>query len=330
MRSTLTIRVAAAATAAVALAGCGAGTALVGVHDAPSETTTTAPVAPDTAATIAARVLADAARARSATGEEAKDLRAKALTGPALTVSSADSRLAKAGSTSADPVTKPTAPKVLGISRGAAFPRVMLVQSTREDGALVLNLLVSAEAAAPFKLAASAPMQPGTSVAALDPLEAGSPLTSDGKGLAIAPEALLTEYAASLAYPRPAPAPHVQSGDRFADAVRTNARTQSSSLKALATLTQKHNAQPETAVAISLKDGGAVVFGLMERVDTVALKPSGKSLTPSADFQRLLGKKTLTKRAEMRTYETVVFTVPPKGKATLVAVDETLVSAKGE
>ena len=330
MRSTLTIRVAAAATAAVALAGCGAGTALVGVHDAPSETTTTAPVAHDTAATIAARVLADAARARSATGEEAKDLRAKALTGPALTVSSADSRLAKAGSTSADPVTKPTAPKVLGISRGAAFPRVMLVQSTREDGALVLNLLVSAEAAAPFKLAASAPMQPGTSVAALDPLEAGSPLTSDGKGLAIAPEALLTEYAASLAYPKPAAAPHVQSGDRFADAVRTNARTQSSSLKALATLTQKHNAQPETAVAISLKDGGAVVFGLMERVDTVALKPSGKSLTPSADFQRLLGKKTLTKRAEMRTYETVVFTVPPKGKATLVAVDETLVSAKGE
>lgn len=330
MRSTLTIRVAAAATAAVALAGCGAGTALVGVHDAPAETTTTAPVAPDTAATIAARVLADAARARSATGEEAKDLRAKALTGPALTVSSADSRLAKAGSTSADPVTKPTAPKVLGISRGAAFPRVMLVQSTREDGALVLNLLVSAKAAAPFKLAASAPMQPGTSVAALDPLEAGSPLTSDGKGLAIAPEALLTEYAASLAYPKPAAAPHVQSGDRFADAVRTNARTQSSSLKALATLTQKHNAQPETAVAISLKDGGAVVFGLMERVDTVALKPSGKSLTPSADFQRLLGKKTLTKRAEMRTYETVVFTVPPKGKATLVAVDETLVSAKGE
>ena len=65
-------------------------------------------------------------------------------------------------------------------------------------------------------------------------------------------------------------------------------------------------------------------------LDTVALKPSGKSLTPSADFQRLLGKKTLTKRAEMRTYETVVFTVPPKGKATLVAVDETLVSAKGE
>ncbi|HET6694395.1 MAG TPA: hypothetical protein VFH94_05525 [Streptomyces sp.] len=330
MRSTLTIRIAAVATAAVALAGCGAGTALVGVHDAPSETTTTAPVAPDTAATIAARVLADAARARSATGEEAKDLRAKALTGPALTVSSADSRLAKAGSTSADPVTKPTTPKVLGISRGSAFPRVMLVQSTREDGALVLNLLVSAEAAAPFKLAASAPMQPGTSVAALDPLEAGSPLTSDGTGLAIAPEALLTEYAASLAYPKPAAAPHVQSGDRFADAVRTNARTQSSSLKSLATLTQKHNAQPKTAVAISLKDGGAVVFGLMERVDTVALKPSGKSLTPSADFQRLLGKKTLTKRAEMRTYETVVFTVPPKGKATLVAVDETLVSAKGE
>jgi hypothetical protein len=287
-------------------------------------------VAPEAAATIAARVLADAARARVATGAEAKALRAKALTGPALTISSADSRLARAGSASPDPVTKPTAPKVLGISRGTAFPRVMLVQSTREDGAAVLNLLVADEASAPFKLAASAPMQPGSSVAALDPLDSGSPLNRDGKGLAVAPGALLTEYAASLAYPKPTAAPHVQSGDRFADSVRANARTQASSLKKLATLTQKHSAQPKTAVTISLKDGGAVVFGLMERVDTITLRPSGKSLTPNPDFQRLLGKKALTKRAEMRTYETVVFTVPPKGRATLVAVDETLVSAKGE
>jgi hypothetical protein len=83
-------------------------------------------------------------------------------------------------------------------------------------------------------------------------------------------------------------------------------------------------------MAIALKDGGAVVFGLMERVDTITLKPSGKSLTPNADFQRLIGRKTLTERAEMRTFETVVFTVPKEGKASLVAVDEALVSAKGE
>jgi hypothetical protein len=328
--TTTTMRLAAAGVAALALTGCGAGSAMVGVHDAPSETTTTAPVASEAATKVAARVLADAARARAATGAEAKELRAKALTGGALTVSSADSRLAKAGSPTPEPVTKPEAPKVLAISRGSSFPRVMLVQSTREDGAAVLNLLVSEAATAPFKLAASAPMQPGTSVAALHALDAGSPLNPDGKGLPVSPEALLTEYAASLSYPKPAAPSHVQAGDRFAEQVRANAKSQGRSLDKLATLTQKHAPRPKDTMAIALKDGGAVVFGLMERVDTITLKPSGKSLTPNADFQRLIGKKTLTERAEMRTFETVVFTVPKEGKASLVAVDEALVSAKGE
>jgi hypothetical protein len=147
----------------------------------------------------------------------------------------------------------------------------------------------------------------------------------------VAPKALLQEYAASLAYPGPRTAPHVEQADVFAKAVRANAAAQAKSLSKLASLKQKHVAQPESTVAISLKDGGAVVFGLIERTDTITLKPSGKSLTPNPDFQKLLGRKTLTKSAQMRTFETVVFTVPPKsGRAALVAVDETLVSAKGE
>ena len=325
-----TARLAVTGAAALALAGCGLGSSLAGVHDAPREKTTTAPVSAESAEAIATRVLADAARAREATGEEAKDLRAKALTGAALTVSSADSRLARAGSTATEPVTKPDAPKVLGISRGTSWPRVMLVQSSREDGMTALNLLVSTGAREPFKLASSAPMQPGTSVAALDSLDQGSPLNPSGKGLAIAPEALLTEYAASLDYPRAKAAPHVNQSDVFARAVRANAKAQATSLAKLATLSQKHTAQPRNTVTISLKDGGAVVFGLMERIDTITLKPTGKSLTPNPDFQKLLGKKTLAKRAQMRTFETVVFTVPKSGRASLVAVDETLVSAKGE
>lgn len=323
--------VAALALSSAALAGCGLGDALVGVQDAPREVSDTAPVSAESAEAIATRVLTDAARAREASGAEAKRLRAKALTGAALTVSNADSRLARVGSTATEPVTKPDAPKVLGISRGNSWPRVMLVQSSREDGKTALNLLVSESATEPFKLASSAPMQPGTSVAALDTLDQGSPLNPSGAGLAVAPKALMAEYAASLGFPKPAPAQHVNPSDPFAQAVRANARTQAASLSKLASLTQKHVAQPGDTVAISLKDGGALVFGLLERTDTITLRPSGKSLTPNADFQKLLGKKTLAKRAQMHTYETVVFTVPAKaGKATLVAVDETLVSGKGE
>ena len=325
------VGLAAVALSSAALSGCGLGDALAGVQDAPREVSDTAPVSAESAQAIAARVLTDATRAREATGAEAKQLRAKALTGAALTVTNADSRLARAGSTSTEPVTKATPPKVLGISRGNSWPRVMLVQSSREDGRTALNVLVSESATEPFKLASSAAMQPGTSVAALDSLDRGSPLNPQGTGLAVAPKALLEEYAASLRFPKPVTAEHVSSSDVFARAVRANAVSQAKSFATLASLTQTHTVQPDNTVVISLRDGGAVVFGLLERTDTITLKPSGKSLTPSADFQKLLGKKTLTKRAQMRTYETVVFTVPPKtGKANLVAVDETLVSAKGE
>jgi hypothetical protein len=37
----------------------------------------------------------------------------------------------------------------------------------------------------------------------------------------------------------------------------------------------------------------------------------------------------LSKSAQLRTYETVVLTVPPDGRAQVVAADEVLVSAKG-
>ena len=326
----LTTGLAAASLAAMALSGCGAGAALVGVTDAPVENTADAPLSAQAAEAIAGRVLADAARARTATGATARQLRARALAGAALTISSADSRLARAGATATEPVTRPADPRVLAVSRGNAWPRVILVQSTREDGAAVLNLLVSARASAPFKLAASAPMQPGSSIASLHALDQGSPLKADGTGLAIAPADLLQEYAASLAHPGPRPAPHVEQGDRFTTAVRAGAAAQGKAVARLAAFTQTHTPRPRDTVVIGLRDGGAVVFGLLERVDTVALKPTGKSLTPPPDLQKLLGRKTLAKRAELRTYETVVFTVPAAGRARLVAVDETLVAAEGE
>ena len=65
-----------ATVAALAMGGCGLGSALVGVHDAPVEHTSTPPVGAESAQAIATRVLADAARARAATGAEVKDLRA--------------------------------------------------------------------------------------------------------------------------------------------------------------------------------------------------------------------------------------------------------------
>jgi hypothetical protein len=325
---TTTTKVLAAAALTLAVAGCGTAEAVVGLHDAPAQVTTTAPIAPDTAQQIATRVLDLADKATRATGDRAEALRKEALTGSALVVADAVARGDEGSSTSETPLTRTTPPKVLAVSRGTAWPRVMVVQTAARDGGTELNLLISPDATTPFRLASSARMHPGATVAALDSLRSGSPLVTDGSDLSVAPDKLVQEYAGALAFPKAAAAPDVETDDPFALAVRANAAAQSRSFGKLATLAQKHTPARGTT-AIRLKDGGALVFALMQRSDTITLSRGGKSLTPSTDVQRLVRKKTLTRSAQLLTYEMVVFTVPKDGKASMVAVDEVLTAAKG-
>jgi hypothetical protein len=323
-RSTATI-----AALAVALAGCGAGSAIVGIHEAPTQITTTAPITTASARQIALRVMTDVQRADAAPAAAAKQLRTQVMTGTALTAANAASELGGTSNATSQALTRTDPPKVLAISRGTSWPRVMLVETANADGAAVLNLLSSPDARTPFRLAARATMHPGASIAALDSLVKGSPLVTDDSTLTVPPQDLLTGYAASLAYPKPVAAKGVQANDPFSMSVRANAAAQAKAFGKLATLTQRHTVQPAATVAIGLRGGGAVVFAVMERTDTVTLRPGGKSLTPSAEFQRLVGKKKLTRSAQLKSYETVVLTVPPQGSATVVAADETLFSAKG-
>ncbi len=331
MRSLPTPAIAAGALALV-LSGCGAGSALVGVNDAaPAQVTTVAPIDAESAEKIAERVLTKVDEAAAAPAGRAQALREEALTGSALAVATAASKLEAGPAPAATPapLTREEPPKVLALSRGTAFPRVILAQTTTAEGAARLNLLTSPDATTPFRLSTSVTMAPGTQVAALDPLDAGSPLVTADTKLAVAPQALVTRYAASLNYPKPVQAEVVSSDDPFATSVRANAAAQAKAFGKLATLTQKHVAQPKQTVSIALRGGGALVFSLLERTDTITLKPGGKSLTPSAEFQRLVKKKTLTKSAQLKSYETVVFTVPAEGKAEVVGADEVLFSAKG-
>ncbi|MGA8980511.1 MAG: hypothetical protein WB473_15485 [Pedococcus sp.] len=331
MRSLTTPAIVAGALA-LALSGCGAGSTLVGVNDAaPAQVTTVAPIDAEVAEKIAERVLAKVDEAAAAPADQAQALREEALTGSALAVATAASKLeaGPAPAATAAPLTRTEPPKVLAVSRGTAFPRLILAQTATAEGAARLNLLMSPDATTPFRLSTSVTMAPGTQVAALDPLAAGSPLVTADTELAVAPDALVTQYAASLDYPKPAKAEAVDTDDPFATSVRANAAAQAKAFGKLATLTQKHVAQPKQTVSIALRGGGALVFALLERTDTITLKPGGKSLTPSAEFQRLVKKKTLTKSAELKSYETVVFTVPAEGKAGVVGADEVLFSAKG-
>lgn len=319
----------AALVVAVAVSATGGCASVLGVHDAPVSTGTVAALSPQQADAIATRVLTDVASARTAPASAAKALRTASMTGSALTVAGATDELGVTSAASPNPVNVPPQPRVLAISRGAGWPRVILVQTTDSTGASVLNLISSPDVRTPFKLAASATMHSGATVPALDPLTVGSPLSVDPGSVPVAPEELVSEYAASLAYPKPKPSAHVSTDDPFSTGVQANAVAQAKAFGALASLSRTHKPQPTETVSIALKGGGALVFALLERTDDITLASGGKSLTPSPEFQKLVRKKTLTQNAELRTYETVVFTVPRQGQASVVAADETLVSAKG-
>ena len=328
-RTARTLAMVVAVALTTTIAACGGGSELVGVQEPPTEVTTTAPISAHNADEIATRVLAKVAAAESAPAAEAKTLRAEALSGAALAVANAAEQVDSPQATPTEPVTRAEAPKVLAISRGTQWPRLILAQSTAANGAAVLNVLVSPDAKTPFRLSTRATMHPGSSVAALHSLTEGSPSVTDGTEVAIVPDKLMAQYAASLTYPKPASAPDVDADDPFSTAVRANAAAQAKSFGKLATLTQKHVVQDDRTIAIALKDGGALVFGMMERTDTITLAKGGKSLTPSPEFQRLVKKKSLSRSAELKSYETVVFTVPDSGRAVVVGADEVLYSAKG-
>jgi hypothetical protein len=322
----------AAICAATSLAGCGAGGAMVGLHDAPVEVTTGAPLSASSAQAIAQRVLTASEAARGATGADGDKRRAAVMTGTALAMASAAAKVpTPASNPTNQPVQKPTPPTVLAVSRGRSWPRAMFVETTRDDGTQVLSLLVCQDANSEFKLAAAATMQPGAMVPALDSFTAGSVVNPGAKDKAAGtPAALLAEYAGGVAYPKPATSGHFDpSDDQFATVLRRNAAAQAKALGPLASFTQKHAVVPDRFFSFQLRTGGVVVFGLMKRSDVLKLKPKGKALKPSPELAKLLKKTKLTKSATISTYESVVFTVPPDGKAAVVAVDEQLISATG-
>jgi hypothetical protein len=325
--------VALTASAAVALSGCAAVGPVVGLHDAPVAVTTTAPLTPSHARDIVSRAFTAASQAGSTTGAAADTARATAYTGPALTAATARSGLdsVQPGLGGTSPALSPSQPGLLALSRGFGWPRAMVAQTVPSSGSLpVLHLLTSPDAVTPYRITVWATMLPNSAVRQFDPLPQGSRLLSDGTNLAVAPTALVTQYAGSLAFPARPVAEPAFTADPFAGQVRQSATTQAASVAVQSGFTQRHEVVPGSTYAVEQAAGGALVFSVLRRTDTFTVK-KGQSLTAPKEFTALVpGRKRITSRATMTTLEFVVFGVPASsGDATLVAASEQLVSAAG-
>lgn len=316
---------------AATISGCGLGDSIVGLHDAPAERTDTAPLNVDGAQSVAARVLDAAAAARSAKGAQAAKLQPTVLADAALAQAQAATKLGTV--TASDPLQKSSNPKVVAISRGKVWPRAILVGTLDEASKTqTLHVLLSTAATAPFKIHASVPMLPGTSVPALGELAAGAPLVkaNDKAGAPLAPEGALAAYAGSLNYPKPVATKAIGSTDAFATALRSSAASQAKALGALASFSQTHAPVAKNTLAFRLADGGTVTFGQLTRRDVVTTKAGAKELNIPANYSKLVGKSKATKNLTINSLEQLVVVIPAKGAATTVGADEQIVSATAE
>jgi len=314
------------------VAGCGAAQAALGIQEPPKANTASAPLTVDQAERILSRELAAAQQSEATTGAAAAAALRTAYTGEGLRAARARVKLAavrRAGTDS--PLLAPQQPRLLAVSRGFGYPRVMVAQTVPSGGLFpILHLLTSPDAATPYRISASATMLPSSTIKPFDPLGQGSPLT-DGTELAVTPSVLLNVYAARMAFPTKAVANPPFAADSFSAQVRAKAAAVAKAVVTQSSFSQVHKVVPDSVYAVRQANGDALVFGVIVRTDSFAVK-SGQAVNTAAgkEFVLLSGKKLSTKSASITTLEFVVFAVPRStGQATLVAASEQVVAGSG-
>lgn len=315
------------------VAGCGAARTVLGIHEAPTANPALASLTVDLAERILTRDFTAAQQGETTTGAAAQAALSTAYTGQGLRAAKARVRLAAIQPSAADsPLLAPQQPLLLAVPRGLGYPRVMVAQTVAAEGSLpILHLLTSPNAVTPYRIATSATMLPSSKIKPFDSLSQGSPLVTDGKGLAVSDTALLKAYAETMAFPaEPVTAPPF-AADPFSSQVRARAAAVAKSVVTQAKFSQVHKVVPNSVYAVRQASGDALVFGVIVRTDSFAVK-SGQAINTVANkaFVLLSGKKKVTRSASITTVEFVVFAVPRgTGRATLVAASEQVVAGSG-
>lgn len=315
------------------VAGCGAPEAVLGVQEPPKANPASAPLGVDLAKRILTRDFTAAQQGEATKGAAARAALGTAYTGAALRAAKARIRLAALQPAGADShLLTPQQPLLLAVPRGFGFPRAMVAQTVASKGSLpVLHLLTSPDAMTPYRISASATMLPASSVKPFHPLTQGSPLVSDGAGMAVGGDVLLKAYVAGMEFPAKAMKNPPFAPDIFSAQVRAKARSVAKAVSKQATFSQVHQVVPSSVYAVRQAGGGALVFAVIERTDSFKVK-SGQAVNTSdnKEFVLLSGEKRVTRRASITWLEFVVFSVPAaKGKATLVAASEQVVAGSG-
>ena len=161
----------------VSLTGCGAAQKVLGIDKgAPTANAVSPQLTAAQANVILDGVFTAAHEADTKTGAAANAAAKTAYSGEGLRRAIAQVKLAKVRPAGSSLPAKPQ-PKLLAISRGLGYPRVIVAQSVPSPGALpILHLLTCPDAATPYRISASVTMLPLSTIKPFNALNQGSPL----------------------------------------------------------------------------------------------------------------------------------------------------------
>ena len=274
------------------------------------------------AQSIAERVLGEASVADALRTSAAMST---AFTGVALRT--AASRYAVEASTepgakgTGDALQPPPPPTRVIRTVGAAFPRLILtVAPTEDENTRELAVLLSGSVLDPFRVDSRVRLLPGAGVPDTAPSGAAV-LSATGTGgrLSVSPVDALRDYATLLQTGK-------SGGTRFAGdpvvvSVRDNAKQQAAQVSKIASFRQTHAVTKDAVHVVATRDGGAVVIGALERVDTFTVKKGKGHLAPPAAYKALAGGITkITKSALVTTVEVVALLIPPAGEGAVQVI----------
>lgn len=309
-RTTIALAVSAVA---LAVSGCSRAGAL-GLESNGQVAVDRPPVTASQARTIAERVLNEASVADVLRTSQAMNT---AFTGVALRTAPARYAVEKSTHPDTDDTGEalqpPPAPAEIIRTVGPQFPRTILTVTPAEDEATrELGVLVSSGVTDPYRVDSRVRLLPGTSVPDTRPGGAAvlSPTAVSGE-LSSSPADALQDYAALLQT-------GTSGGARFAadpvvQSVRDNAKQQASQVSKIASFRQTHTLTKDTIHVVATRDGGALVVGALQRVDTFTVKKGKGHLAPPAAYRALAGVTKITKSATVRTVEVVALVIPPSG-----------------
>lgn len=303
-----------ALAAVLAVSGCSRA-AVLGLEANRQVATDRPPVTASQARSIAERVLNEASVADVLRTSQAMNT---AFTGVALRT--APSRYAVEKSTQPDTddtgeaLQPPPPPTEVIRTVGPQYPRTMLTVSPAEDETTrELGVLVSSGVTDPYRVASRVKLLPGTAVP--DTLPTGAavlPASATGGRLSTSPADALRDYAAVLQTGKSGGTTFA--ADPVVRSVRDNAKTQAAQVSKIASFRQTHAVTKDPVHVVATRDGGALVVGALERVDTFTVKKGKGHLAPPAAYRALAGGVTkITKSATVKTVEVVALVIPPTG-----------------